>query len=141
MPNYYEAYDQRYQQVHARGLEWFSGAVTPIVAQTLEKPAHSLCWLKRPFPHRIRLNYWMIGLYSAIFPQADAPICWLQFILLNTYLLNPNKHLECPKPKRLEAFHFNETHINSNEKRSSQPEAAPYIIRMKERSSEHNRQG
>ena len=37
MPNYYEAYDQRYQQVHARGLEWFTGAVTPIVAQTLKK--------------------------------------------------------------------------------------------------------
>lgn len=37
MPNYYEAYDQRYQQVHARGLEWFTGVVTPIVVQTMEK--------------------------------------------------------------------------------------------------------
>ena len=37
MRNYYEAYDQRYQQVHARGLEWFGGHHTPIVAQMLEK--------------------------------------------------------------------------------------------------------
>lgn len=37
MRNYYEAYDQRYQQVHALGLEWFGGHHTPIVAQMLEK--------------------------------------------------------------------------------------------------------
>lgn len=34
---YYEAYDLRYRQVHARGLEWFSGMPTPIVAQALTK--------------------------------------------------------------------------------------------------------
>ena len=37
MRNYYEAYDQRYQQVHARGLEWFGGRLTPIVAHVLEQ--------------------------------------------------------------------------------------------------------
>ena len=37
MRNYYEAYDQRYQQVHARGLEWFGGWPTPIVAHVLEQ--------------------------------------------------------------------------------------------------------
>ena len=39
MKRYYEAYDLRYRQVHERGLEWFCGAPTPIVAQTLEKYA------------------------------------------------------------------------------------------------------
>ena len=37
MRNYYEAYDQRYQQVHTRGLEWFGGQPTPIVAHVLEQ--------------------------------------------------------------------------------------------------------
>lgn len=37
MQHYYEAYDQRYQQVHARGLEWFGGQPTPIVAHVLEQ--------------------------------------------------------------------------------------------------------
>ena len=37
MRKYYEAYDQRYRQVHERGLEWFVGAPTPIVAQMAEK--------------------------------------------------------------------------------------------------------
>ena len=37
MRNYYEAYDQRYQQVHTRGLEWFSGQPTPIVTHVLEQ--------------------------------------------------------------------------------------------------------
>ena len=37
MRNYYEAYDQRYQQVHARGLEWFGGRPTPIVEHVLEQ--------------------------------------------------------------------------------------------------------
>ena len=36
---YYEAYDQRYSQVHERGLEWFGGAPTPIVGQMAEKYA------------------------------------------------------------------------------------------------------
>ena len=36
MGKYYEAYDQRYQQVHARGLTWFSEA-TPVVQQTLTR--------------------------------------------------------------------------------------------------------
>ncbi len=36
MKKYYEAYDQRYQQVHQRGLAWFAGKPTPIVAQVLE---------------------------------------------------------------------------------------------------------
>ena len=39
MARYYEAYDQRYQQVHARGLEWFGGTPTPIVGQMAEKYA------------------------------------------------------------------------------------------------------
>ena len=37
MKKYYEAYDLRYRQVHGEGLEWFSGAATPIVAEALEK--------------------------------------------------------------------------------------------------------
>lgn len=37
MKKYYEAYDLRYRQVHAQGLEWFCGAPTPIVAETLAK--------------------------------------------------------------------------------------------------------
>ena len=37
MKKYYEAYDQRYQQVHQRGLAWFTGKSTPIVAQVLEE--------------------------------------------------------------------------------------------------------
>ena len=36
---YYEAYDLRYRQVHEKGLEWFGGAPTPIVAETLAKCA------------------------------------------------------------------------------------------------------
>lgn len=36
---YYEAYDLRYRQVHEKGLVWFSGAPTPVVAQVLEKYA------------------------------------------------------------------------------------------------------
>ena len=36
---YYEAYDLRYRQVHEKGLAWFSGAPTPVVAQVLEKYA------------------------------------------------------------------------------------------------------
>lgn len=39
MKKYYEAYDLRYRQVHEKGLAWFSGVPTPIVAQTLEKYA------------------------------------------------------------------------------------------------------
>lgn len=37
MKKYYEAYDQRYRQVHERGLEWFSGQPTPIVGEVLAK--------------------------------------------------------------------------------------------------------
>lgn len=37
MKKYYEAYDLRYQQVHGRGLTWFGGQPTPIVAQTMTK--------------------------------------------------------------------------------------------------------
>ena len=37
MKKYYEAYDLRYQQVHEKGLEWFCGAPTPIVAEALAK--------------------------------------------------------------------------------------------------------
>ena len=37
MKKYYEAYDLRYRQVHGRGLEWFSGMPTPIVAEALTK--------------------------------------------------------------------------------------------------------
>lgn len=37
MKKYYEAYDLRYRQVHEKGLEWFCGAPTPIVAETLDK--------------------------------------------------------------------------------------------------------
>lgn len=32
---YFAAYDDRYRQVHALGLQWFSDAPTPIVAETL----------------------------------------------------------------------------------------------------------
>lgn len=34
---YYEAYDDRYRQVHAAGLQWSSDEPTPIVAETLQK--------------------------------------------------------------------------------------------------------
>ena len=34
---YYEAYDQRYQQVHAAGLTWFTGQPTAIVSQIMAK--------------------------------------------------------------------------------------------------------
>ena len=34
---YYEAYDDRYCQVHAAGLRWSSDEPTPIVAETLQK--------------------------------------------------------------------------------------------------------
>ena len=34
---YYEAYEDRYKTVHARGVSWSSDACTPIVLQTLEK--------------------------------------------------------------------------------------------------------
>ena len=33
---YYNAYDDRYRQVHEQGLQWFSGAASPIVAETME---------------------------------------------------------------------------------------------------------
>lgn len=33
--NYYEAYDDRYRQVHEEKLRWFSDAPSPIVAQTI----------------------------------------------------------------------------------------------------------
>ena len=34
---YYEAYDDRYRQIHAKALEWSGGESSPIVAQTIEK--------------------------------------------------------------------------------------------------------
>lgn len=34
---YYEAYDQRYQQVHERGLEWFGSQPTHIVGEALAR--------------------------------------------------------------------------------------------------------
>ena len=33
---YYEAYDDRYRQIHAEGLQWFYDDPTPIVAQVIE---------------------------------------------------------------------------------------------------------
>ena len=37
MPNrkYYNAYDDRYRQVHEQGLQWFSGVSSPIVMETM----------------------------------------------------------------------------------------------------------
>lgn len=35
MKRYYEAYDLRYRQVHERGLEWFGGQPTPVIAQVM----------------------------------------------------------------------------------------------------------
>ena len=35
--NYYEAYDDRYQQIHSQGLQWFYDDPTPIVAETLKE--------------------------------------------------------------------------------------------------------
>ena len=37
MRQYYEAYDERYRQIHARGHAWAGDAATPIVAQALER--------------------------------------------------------------------------------------------------------
>lgn len=37
MRPYYEAYDDRYRQVHGQGLQWFSDAPTPIVADVMER--------------------------------------------------------------------------------------------------------
>lgn len=34
---YYEAYDDRYRQVHAENLQWFADAPSKIVSQTIEK--------------------------------------------------------------------------------------------------------
>ena len=34
---YYEAYDDRYRQVHAEGLQWFGEKPTPIVKKTMEE--------------------------------------------------------------------------------------------------------
>lgn len=34
---YYEAYDDRYRQVHSKDLQWFYDAPTPVVWQTVEK--------------------------------------------------------------------------------------------------------
>lgn len=36
MRNYYEAYDDRYRQVHTRNLQWASDIPSPIVAQVME---------------------------------------------------------------------------------------------------------
>ena len=34
---YYEAYDDRYRQVHSQNLQWFYDDPTAVVAQTMEK--------------------------------------------------------------------------------------------------------
>ena len=34
---YYEAYDDRYRQVHSRDLQWFYDDPTPVVWQTVEE--------------------------------------------------------------------------------------------------------
>ena len=34
---YYEAYDDRYRQVHKEGLQWFYDDPTPIVEQVLQE--------------------------------------------------------------------------------------------------------
>ena len=36
---YYEAYDDRYRQIHDRNLQWFDDAPTPVVAETIHKYA------------------------------------------------------------------------------------------------------
>ncbi|MBR6791336.1 MAG: class I SAM-dependent methyltransferase [Oscillospiraceae bacterium] len=35
--SYYHAYDDRYKQVHGRGLQWFSAMPSPIVAETIRE--------------------------------------------------------------------------------------------------------
>ena len=37
MKNYYEAYDDRYQQVHEQKLRWASDEPTPIVSQVMHR--------------------------------------------------------------------------------------------------------
>lgn len=37
MKQYYEAYDDRYRQVHSSDLQWFSDAPSPIVGQVMQK--------------------------------------------------------------------------------------------------------
>ena len=34
---YYEAYDERYRQVHSENLQWFADAPSPIVEQIMER--------------------------------------------------------------------------------------------------------
>lgn len=34
---YYEAYNDRYRQVHEAGLQWFTQSPTPIVAEVMER--------------------------------------------------------------------------------------------------------
>ena len=34
---YYEAYDDRYRQVHGEGLQWFHDDPTPIVMETVKE--------------------------------------------------------------------------------------------------------
>ena len=37
MKRYYEAYEARYSQVHAQGLQWSSDAPTPIVEEIIRQ--------------------------------------------------------------------------------------------------------
>ncbi len=39
MRKYYEAYDERYRQIHSKHLQWFDDAPTPVVAETIRKYA------------------------------------------------------------------------------------------------------
>ena len=34
---YYEAYDDRYRQIHEEGLQWFYDTPTPIVMETVKE--------------------------------------------------------------------------------------------------------
>ena len=38
---YYEAYDERYRQIHSQNLQWFYDEPTPIVMETIKKFAIS----------------------------------------------------------------------------------------------------
>ena len=39
MKSYYEAYDERYKTIHAKGYRWAGGENTPIVLETIRKYA------------------------------------------------------------------------------------------------------
>ena len=47
---YYEAYDDRYTQVHGQDLQWFDDSPSPVVGEILERYSYHRC-LRTIFPN------------------------------------------------------------------------------------------